>query len=148
LSAQILTIQRQDCLLVWADEGASHRQLSAIEQGPALLIAQPLVIEHKISDLAGKLVTLLLAFQATSFLTLIFRSRRAYSPDHAGRCAEFVSRHMGDRHGLTGGVSRFLRGAEYLYSRRVSGRGDRAGLSHRNLARRAPVRLPGADGRQ
>lgn len=79
---------------------------SAIEYGPALLIAQPLVIEHEFSDLAGKLCALPLALQTTSLLTLIFGSRRAYGPDRLGRGAQFVSRHMSHCHSLTGGESR------------------------------------------
>src|SRR5262249_33438292 len=63
---------------------------SAIKEGPAGLISQPLVVEHESSDLAPKLGTLPLALPATSFLALTFGSSRACGPDCVGRCAEFV----------------------------------------------------------
>jgi hypothetical protein len=36
----------------------SRVRQSAIEQGPALLIAQPLVVEHEVADLAWELCAL------------------------------------------------------------------------------------------
>ena len=50
---------------------------SAIEDGPAHLIAQPLVVQHEFSDLAGKLCPLPPALQATGLLLLSFGGRRA-----------------------------------------------------------------------
>jgi hypothetical protein len=47
---------------------------------------------------------------------------------------------MSYRHGLTGGESRFLRGAEHLSCRGVGSKGGRAGLSHRNLTARPRTR--------
>jgi hypothetical protein len=114
---------------------------SAIEYGPALLIAQPLVVEHEFSDLAWKLCTLPLALQATSLLTLIFRSRRAYGPDRVGRCTQLVSRYMSHCHSLTGGESRLLRGAGHLSGRSVCGKGGLTGLTHRNLTPYPSMRL-------
>jgi hypothetical protein len=98
----------------------------------ALVIAQPLVVKHEFSDLAGKLRTLPQTFHATSLFTLFFRGHRACGPDRVGCCAQFVGCDMSHRDGLTGGMSRFLRGAEYLSCRSVSGKGGNAGLSHRN----------------
>ena len=64
-----------------------------------------------------------LALQATSLITLVFRSRRAYGPDRVCRRTQLVSCHMSHRHGLFGGVSRFLRGAQRRSSRGIGGKG-------------------------
>jgi hypothetical protein len=48
---------------------------------------------------------------------------------------------MSHRHGVTGGASRFLRGAERLSGRSVCGKGGRAGLSHCNLTPCPSARL-------
>jgi hypothetical protein len=48
---------------------------------------------------------------------------------------------MSHRHGLSGDVSRFLRGAAHLSGRGVGGKGGRTGLSHRNLTPRPSARL-------
>ena len=77
-----------------------------------------------------------MALQATGLFSLIFRSGRACGPDRVGRCTQFVSRHVSHRHSLTGGVSRFFRGAAHLSGRGVSGKGGRAGLRHRDLTPR------------
>lgn len=50
-----------------------ERAVSAVERKPAQLVAQPLVVEHKFSDLAGELGALPLALQAASRLALVFR---------------------------------------------------------------------------
>ena len=42
---------------------------------------------------------------------------------------------------LTGGTSRFLGGARYLSGRSMGGKGDSAGLSHRDLTSRPGARL-------
>ncbi len=57
----------------------------AVEHGPAVFVAQPLIVEHEFSDLAGELCTLPEALQAASFLTLTIMSRRACGPDRVGR---------------------------------------------------------------
>src|SRR5262245_51542273 len=56
------------CALCWAD-AVVRESLSAIEQGPALLISQSLVVKHEFSDLDGKLCALPLALQSTSILS-------------------------------------------------------------------------------
>src|SRR5262249_12943947 len=99
------------------------------------------VVEHEFSDRAGKLGTLPLALQATGLLTLIFRSRRAYGPDCVGRCPQLMSCDMSHRHGLSGGVSRFLRGAQHLSGRGIGSKGGGAGLRHRDLTPRPGTRL-------
>jgi hypothetical protein len=106
---------------------------SAIEQGPAGLIAQSLVVEHEIPDLIGKLCTLPLALPAASLVALGFGCHRAHGPDRVGRCTEFVCCNMGHGYRLTRGVSRFPRGAGYLSGCGVCGKGRRASLSHRDF---------------
>ncbi len=80
---------------------------SAIEDEPAIFIAQPLVIQHKLADFRGKLRTLPLALHPTRFHTFIFSRRCARRPDRVSCCAQFVRRHMRDRRRLSGSVSRF-----------------------------------------
>ena len=108
---------------------------SAIEHGPAHLIAQPLVVQHEFSDLAGKLCPLPLALQTTDLLLLSFGGRHACGPDRVSCCTQFMSRHVSYRHSLSGGKSRLLCGTRHLSGRRIR-EGGRAGLSHRNLTPR------------
>ena len=112
---------------------------SAIEHEPAYLIAQPLVVEYKLTDLAGKLCTLPLALQMTSLVTLVFRNCRPCGPNRVSRRAQLVSCHMTNRPGLSGGVSRFLRGAGRLSCRGVGVKGVIASLSPRD-----PTPCPGS----
>src|ERR687886_365756 len=106
---------------------------SAIEHVPAHLIAQPLVVQHEFSDLAGKLCPLPLALQATSLLLFSFRSRRACGPDRVSGCTQFMSWHVRYRYGLSGGKSRLLCSTRHLSGRRIS-EGARTGLRHRDLS--------------
>jgi hypothetical protein len=48
---------------------------------------------------------------------------------------------MSHRHGLSGGVSRFLRGAEHLSGRGIGSKSSRARLRHRDLTPRPSTRL-------
>jgi hypothetical protein len=112
-----------------------------VNEGPAGLIPQSLVVEDEILDLIGKLCTLPLALPATSLLALTFGSSSGNGPDRVSRCTEFVSRDMSHRHGRTGGVSRFPRGAHYLSGRDVCGKGSGARRSHSDLTPRPGVRL-------
>jgi hypothetical protein len=112
---------------------------SAIEHGPAHPIAQPLVVQHEFSDLAGKPCPLPLALQATGLLLLTFRSRRACGPDRVSRCTQFMGWNVGYRHGLTGGKSRLLCGTRHISGRRIS-EGGTAGLRHRDLTPRPGTR--------
>ena len=52
---------------------ARERAVSAVEREPAQRVAQPLVVEHQLSDLEGELGALPLALQAASRLALAFR---------------------------------------------------------------------------
>jgi hypothetical protein len=67
---------------------------SAVECKPAQLVAQPLVVEHKFSDLVGELSALPLALQAANRLALVFSRCRPRRSDRVGRSTELVGRHM------------------------------------------------------
>jgi len=75
-----------------------------------------------------------MALETTSFIALILRSRRAHRFDRIGSRAQLVGRHMTYRPGLSGGVGRFLRGAEYLSRRGVGGKGGLSGFGPRDVA--------------
>jgi hypothetical protein len=124
----------------WADAVVGESLLS-IEHGPALLIAQPLVVKHEFSDLDGKLFMLPLALQSTSILTLIFRSHGAYGSDRIGSCTQFVCCHMSHCHSLSGGMSRFLCCAAHPSGCGIGCKGSLAGFSHRNLTPHPSMRL-------
>ena len=83
---------------------------SAIEHEPAQLVAQPLVVEHELSDLVGELGALPPALQATGRLALVLRRRRLRRPDRVCGGTELVSRHVADRRGLARGVRGVPRG--------------------------------------
>jgi hypothetical protein len=107
--------------------------VSAFERKPAQLVAQPLIVEHKFTDLVGELGALPLALHAASRLALIFRRCRSRRPDRVGRSTELVRRHMAHRPGLAGSV----RGVPCCPTQ-VSGcgvcmAGRRAGLCPRDL---------------
>src|SRR5487761_2575424 len=61
--------------------GRRERARSAVEREPAQLVAQPLVVEHKFSDLVGELGALPLALSATSRLAPVLGRRRSGRPD-------------------------------------------------------------------
>src|SRR5688500_4367617 len=77
---------------------------SAVEHEPAQFVAQPLIVEHEIPDLSGKLGTLPTALQTTGLLAIVLPSRLPRGPDRVGRGSEFVGRHVRNRGGLAGGV--------------------------------------------
>jgi hypothetical protein len=78
--------------------------MSAVEDKPAQLVAQPLVVEHEFPDLRGELGALPLALQTAGVRALAFSGRRARSFDRIGRCSEFVGRHVAHRRRLAGSV--------------------------------------------
>jgi hypothetical protein len=104
-------------------------RLSAVERKPAQLVAQPLVVEHKFSDLVGELGALPLALQAASRLALVFSRCRPRRPDRVGRSTKLVGRHMAHSRGLAGGV----RGMPCCPTQ-VSGRGVCMAGRHAGLA--------------
>src|SRR2546421_4393742 len=88
-------------LTVWRPPG---RALSAVERKPAQLVAQPLVVEHKFTDLVGELSALPPALQAAGRLALAFSRCRPRRPDRVSRGTELMCRHMAHGRGLAGSV--------------------------------------------
>src|SRR5712692_9207140 len=78
--------------------------VSAVERKPAQVVAQPPVVEHKCSDLAGELSTLPLALQAAGRLAFVFSRGRPRRLDRVSRSTELVGRYMADRRCLAGSV--------------------------------------------
>jgi hypothetical protein len=110
--------------------------VSAVEGKPAQLVAQPLVVEHKFSDLVRELGALPLALQAASRLALVFNHCRPRRLDRVGRSTELVSRHMAHRRGLAGSVRGMPCCPTQVSGRCVCMAGRRAGLSPRDLTPR------------
>ena len=111
--------------------------MSAVEREPAQRIAQPLVVEHKISDLVGELGPLPPAFQAAGLPSVVVVGRcRPRRPDRVGRSTELVGRHMANRRGLAGSVRGMPRCPTQVSGRGVCMAGRRAGLSPRDLTAR------------
>jgi hypothetical protein len=123
---------------IWQAERPARREraLSAVEGKPAQLVAQPLVVEHELSDLAGELSALPLALQATGRLALVFRRCRSRRPDRVGRSTQLVGRHMTNRRGLAGGVCGMPWCPTQVSGGSVGMAGRRAGLCPRNLTPR------------
>ena len=90
----------------------SHPRIrSAVEDEPAQLVAQPLVVEHELADLVGKLGALPPALPATGLARLAVGSRRPRGLDRVGGGTELVGRDVADRRGLAGGVRGMSRGS-------------------------------------
>ena len=110
--------------------------MSAVERKPAQLVAQPLVVEHKILDLVGELGALPLALEAAGRLALAIGRCGPRRPDRVGRGTEFVGRHMAHRRGLAGSVRGMPCCPTQVSGRGVGMAGRRAGLSPRDLTPR------------
>lgn len=121
------------------DRGRASRL--AVEDEPAQLVAQPLVVEHEFSDSVGKLSALPLALQAPSVDTLVFGGRRPGCLDRIGGGTELVGRNVGDRRGLASGVGSVSRSSGQL-----SRRGARRACSARASGSAGRRRLPGGSG--
>src|SRR6266511_265213 len=113
---------------------------SAIEHGPAFVVAQALVVEDEFPDLTRKLSALPLALAATGRVALAVWRRRAYSPDRVLRCTQSVGGYMRHRASLAGGVCCFPRGANQVSGRAIGVAGGCAGWRHPDLAPRPGAR--------
>jgi hypothetical protein len=119
-------------LTVWRRE----RAVSAVERKPAQLVAQPLVVEHKFSDLVGELGALPLALPTAGLHAVAFSRCRPRGLDRVCRGSEFVGRHMAHRGGLAGSVRGMACCPAQVSGRGVCMAGRRAGLSPGDLTPR------------
>ena len=110
--------------------------MSAVERKPAQLVAKPLVVEHKFSDLVGQLGALPLALQAASRLALAFSRCRSRRLDRVGRGTELMGCHMAHRRSLASSVRGMPCCPTQVSGRGVCMAGRRAGLSPRDLTPR------------
>jgi hypothetical protein len=110
--------------------------VSAVKRKPAQLVAQPLVVEHQLSDLVGELGALPLALQAASRLALVLGRSRTLGLDRVGRSTELVGRHMAHRRGLAGSVRGVPCCPTQPSCRSLGMAGRRAGLPPRDLTPR------------
>ena len=109
---------------------------SAVERKPAQLVAEPLVIEHELSDLVRELGALPLAFHAAGRLALALTSCRSRRPDRLGRGSELVGRNMAHCRGLAGSVRRVSWRPSQIPGRCVRMAARSAGLGPRDLTSR------------
>jgi hypothetical protein len=110
----------------------SAASASAVEEGPAFPVAEPLVVEHKFTNLDRKLRTLPPALSTTHVIAIVWTRCCTDGPDGIRSRAKLVVCHMGHRHCVTGCASRFLGGPGSLPGRIVCGIGRGARLSHRD----------------
>ena len=110
--------------------------MSAVEREPAQLVAQPLVVEHKFSELVGESGALPPALQTAGLHALVFSRGRPRGPDRVGRGSEFVGRHVAHRRGLAGSVRGMPCRPTQVSGRGVCMAGRGAGLSPRDLTPR------------
>jgi len=106
--------------------------VSAGEHKPAKLVSQPLVVEHEIPDLTGKLGTLPLALPTAGLHAVVLSCCRPRRSDRVGRRSESVGRYMADCRGLTGQLG-MPSCPPQVSGRGVCMAGRRAGLSPRDL---------------
>lgn len=81
------------------------------------MIAQPLIIEHQFLYGAHKLRALPVAFHPSGLFAPWPLMNSPDSPDRIGGCAQFMRRHMRNRHGLRRSIGCKFCGARYLFCR-------------------------------
>ncbi len=116
--------------------GVGRDPSSAVERKPAQLVAQPLVVQHKLSDLVGELSALPLALQPAGRLALVASRCRPRRLDRIGRGTELVGSYMADRSGLAGSVRGMPCRPTQVSGRGVCMAGRSAGLCPRDLTPR------------
>ena len=114
------------------------RVASTVEHEPAQFVAEPLVVEHELSDLAGESGTLPPALRTAGLHAIVVRRCRPRRPDRVGCGAEFVGGHVTHRRGLAGSVRGMACGPAQVSGRRVGMAGGRASLCPRD-----PTPCPG-----
>lgn len=107
---------------------------STIKHRPARLIAQSLVIKHKLPDFIGKLFALPVALLTTGSFTLVFRSCSLRGPDCICCRAQLMRCHMRDCYRLAGRKGRKLCCTGNLSRCGVGDKGRLMGLAHGDFA--------------
>ena len=130
----------------FSERGARRRQAaiastSALEEGPALLVAEPLIVKHKVADLGWKLRPLPPALCTTRAVAIVRVRRSASGPDGVRSRAKLVFRHMSHRNCVSGRSSRFRGGSGSFSGRAVRVKGRSARLSHGDRASHPRARL-------
>ena len=108
----------------------------SVERKPAQLVAQPLVVKHKFSDLVGELSALPLALQTACLDAVVVSRGRSRRPDRVRRGSEFVGCDMAHRSGLAGSVRGIPCCTTQLPGRGVCVTSRGAGLLPRDLTPR------------
>ena len=109
---------------------------SALEDRPADLVPQPLVLEYEVADRLRKLVTLPPALQSPCVVALAFGCGSACGLDRIGGRSELMGGDVRDDRGLAGGVRGMPRCPTQLSGRGLCTTGRLAGLGHLDLAMR------------
>ncbi len=119
---------------------AGLEPLSAVEDRPADVVAQLLVVQHEAANVVRKMITLPLTLDSSGSVGVVVRNGSTSSLDRVSRCAEVVGGDMRHGTGLAGRI-RGMPCRTTLVPRRTHGMTARCTrFHHRDLAPR-----PGAD---
>src|SRR3984893_17441302 len=110
--------------------------LSAVEQPPADVDPQPLVVEHELANRLRELVALPPAFESSCALALSFRRRSTCRLDRIGGRTELVRSDVCDDRGLAGSVRGMPCCPTQVSGCGVCMAGRRASVAHGDLAAR------------
>jgi hypothetical protein len=92
--------------LDWCVPIACSESYSDVEDGPAEVVAPPLVVEHELANLGWELVALPPALEPPPGLTPAVRSSSTHGFDRIGSGPELVRGDVGDDRGLASSVCR------------------------------------------
>ncbi len=109
-------------------------RLSAVEDRPADVVSQPLIVQDKLANRIRQLVALPVAFEPTGPLALAFRRSRARSLDRVSGSAKLVRGDVRDHRRLTGSIRGMARRSAQIPGRRHRMAARCTGLGHRDLA--------------
>ena len=108
--------------------------LSAVEHGPADVVAQPLVVQYELANRLRELVALPPALKSSCALGHSFRRASTGGLDRIGGRTELVRGDVCDGRGLTGSVRGMPCGSTQLSGRGVCVAGRISSPGHRDLA--------------
>jgi hypothetical protein len=139
---------RPELLAPLSQTGASDRRpsdtLSAVEDRPADVVPQPLVVEHELANSLWEPVALPSPLESSRSVNVSFPGGSTGGLDGIGGRTELVRSDVGDGRGLTGRVRGMPCCPDQVSGGAVCMTGGRAGLSHRYLpARPGPPEFDG-----